>query len=241
MGRCSHSSADAVASGPVQGSAARPRRVRWIGFGLGALVGGLATVALLVAGIVSGIASGSSIALLIGPDGVLAPDRGARSVWAVPPIAAGVAGAIVAPWARRRRRWAGMTMGFTTYLVGIVIGPLVVFVLSSVGAPPTVGASEVSIVDSFLGLVFGVGVLWIVGAVFLAPLLVACVLAGITWAALLRRVVQEPASTASSPTSARTPLIDGPLVAMVVVAGVLAVLWLLLTAFLQFLADAQLG
>ncbi|MGK2849951.1 MAG: hypothetical protein ACSLFN_03460 [Candidatus Limnocylindrales bacterium] len=219
---------------------ARPRRARLIGFGLGALVGAATTGILLVAGLVSGVFAGASFALLIGPDGIFAPDRGAPFALAAPPIAAAVAGAIVAPWAARRPRWAGMTMGFVTYLVGIVSGPLFVLVLPNLGVAPTVGSSEVSIFDSLLSLVFGVGILWFVGAVLLAPLLAACVVAGIAWAALLRRVVDGPVSAASSPTAADTPLIDGPLVAMVVVAGVLGVLWLLLTAFLQLLANAQL-
>lgn len=232
-------------STPPPPSGVRPRRLRLIGLGLGGLVGLATTGIVLAAGLASGIASGGSIALLLGPDGLFAPDRGAPFVLAVPPVAAGLAGAIVAPWAARRARWAGMTMGYLTYLIGIVIGPLFVLVLPSVGAA-TVGSSAVSIVDGLLSVVFGVGVLWFVGGVILAPLLAACVLAGIAWAAVLRRVLGgqgtglravpgAPASTAAA------PLVDGPLIAMAVVAGVLGVLWLLLTAFLQLLSDARLG
>lgn len=218
---------------------ARLRRVRLIGLALGALVGTATTVVLLVAGLVSGIAAGGSIALLFGPDGIFAPDRGARFVWAVPPIAAGLAGALVAPWAIRGPRWAGLTMGFVTYAFGIGIGPLFVLVLPSVGAPPTVGSSAMSAFDTLLSLVFGVGVLWFIGAVILAPLLVACVLGGIAWAAGLRRVVAGSGTVARS-TSVDAPLVDGPFVAMVVVASVLGLLWLLLVTVLQVLADTQL-
>lgn len=223
---------------PPLPASARPRRVRLIGLALGVLVGTATTVVLLVAGLASGIASGASIAPLFGPDGLFAPDRGARFVWAVPPIAAGLAGAIVAPWAMRRPRWAGMTMGFVTYLVGIGIGPLFVLVLPSLGAPPTVGSSAMSVFDSLLSVVFGVGVLWFIGAVILAPLLVACVLAGIAWAAGLRRVAAGAGTVAPSRVDA--PLVDGPLLAMVVVASVLGLLWLLLVTVVQLLAGARL-
>lgn len=223
-------------------SRVRPRRLRLIGLGLGVVVGAATTVALLVAGLASGIAAGASIAPLFGPDGIFAPDRGARFVWAVPPLAAGLAGAILAPRAARRPRWAGTTMGFVTYLIGIVIGPLFVLVLPGLGAAPTVGSSAASILDTVLSLVFGVGVVWVVGGVALAPMLAAFVLAGIAWAAVLRHLVDGP-STVGPPSSRSdaSPLIDGPLIAMVVIAGVLGVLWLLLTTFLQLLSGAVLG
>ena len=224
---------------PPLPASVRPPRLRLIGLALGVLVGTATTVVLLVAALASGIASGASIAPLFGRDGLFAPDRGARFVWAVPPIAAGLAGAVVAPWAMRGPRWAGMTMGFVTYLVGIGIGPLFVLVLPSLGAPPAVGSDALSVFDSLLSVVFGVGVLWFIGAVILAPLLVACALGGIAWAAGLRRVVAGSGTVA--PPRIDAPLVDGPLLAMVVVASVLGLLWLLLVSVLQLLAGARLG
>lgn len=189
-------------------------------------------------------------------------------VWAVPPIAAGLAGALVAPWAAGRARWAGMAMGYVSYLLGIGLGPLFVLVLPSIGAPQAVGSGAVSVLDSLLSIVFGVGVLWFIGAVILAPLLSACVVAGIAWAAGVRRVVAGPgtatppgldpsagARSAGGQSSGRRaagrrsagdrsidrPVVDGPLIAMVVVAGVLGLLWLVLVAVLQVLTDAQPG
>lgn len=222
---------------PRPDAAPRPR-VGLIGLVLGALVGGIATAALLLVGLASGIASGGSLDLLVGPEGIFSTDRGARFVWLVPPIAAGGAGAIVAPWAGRRVRWAGTAMGFLTYLIGIGIGPVFVLFLPSLGATPTVGTDTVSVFDSLLSVIFGVGVLWFIGAVILAPLLVACVLGGIGWAAALRRVIDGSDATAASPTAAR-PLVDGPLIVMVVIASVLGLLWLLLVAVLQVLTAAQ--
>lgn len=227
---------------PPRPDTAPRARVGLIGLALGALVGGIATAALLLVGLASGIASGGSLDLLVGPDGIFAPDRGARFVWLVPPIAAGVAGAIVAPWAVRRTRWAGTAMGYLTYLLGIGIGPLFVLVLPSLGAS-TVGTDAVSAFDSLLSVIFGVGVLWFIGAVILAPLLVACVLGGIGWAAAVRRmvggsaVVDDRRAGAPSPVADRQ-LVDGPLIVMVVIASVLGLLWLLLVAVLQVLTAA---
>lgn len=223
---------------PPRPEAPARTRVRLIGLLLGALVGAAVTALLLLVGVASGIAAGGSLDLLVGPDGLFAPERGARYVWVVPPIAASGAGAIVAPWAARRTRWAGAAMGFMTYLIGIGIGPLFVLVLPDLGAPPTVGSVAVSAFDGLLSVLFGVGVLWFIGAVILAPLLLACVVGGIAWAAALRGVVGDPGAPAPPPAAPR-PLVDAPLIVMVVVASVLGLLWLLLVAVLQVLADAQ--
>lgn len=223
---------------PPRPTSAPRARVGLIGLVLGALVGGIATAGLLFVGLASGIASGGSLDMLVGREGILSAERGVRIVWLVPPIAGGMAGAIVAPWAMRRTRWAGMAMGFLTYLIGIGIGPLFVLVLPGLGAPPTVGTESVSVFDSLLSVIFGIGVLWFIGAVILAPILVACVLGGIGWAAALRRVIEGSDVTAPAPTSAR-PLVDGPLIGMVVIASVLGLLWLLLVAVLQVLTAAQ--
>lgn len=229
-----------MAATPPPPATARVGPVRLVGVGLGVAVGIAVLVLVLGAGLVFGLASGATFALLVGPDGILSPDRGAPYVWVVPPIAAAVAGGLVAPWAVRRRRWAGMTMGYVTYLIAILIGPLFVLILPGLGAGPTVGLSAASPLDSLLGVVFGVGLLWFIGAVILAPVLVVFVLGGVAWAIGVRRVVG--ASPGNAPSGRDDdPAIDAALVAMVVVAGVLGVLWVVLTTVLQILVGAPGG
>lgn len=221
-------------------SVGRATRARVLGGLLGAGLG-IAGMALLYAlGTAAGFAAHPAFALVIGPDGIFSPTNGAPFVWVVPPLAAGLAGALLARRAARRARWAGVTMGYLTYALGIAIGPIFVLFLPSIGAEG--GAGAVGILDAGLSLLIGIGVLWLIGAVALAPLLVVCAAAGVAWAAGLRALlppIEEPIAP-GTPGVAPEPgrgILSG--VALIVIAGVLGFLWALLTTFLQILVDSQ--
>ena len=194
---------------------------------------GLAGMALLYLGVTAaGLGAHPAFALAVGPDGIFSPTRGAPFVWLVPPLAAGVAGVVLAPRAAARRPLAGVTMGYLTYALGIAVGPVFVLFLPSLGSA-TAGMGAVGALDAAIGLLIGIGVLWLAGAVVLAPLLAVCVLAGVAWAGAVRAVVRRPIPVAEAQGSPRLAAV------LVVVAGVLAFLWVLLTTFLQILVDSQ--
>jgi hypothetical protein len=214
-------------------------RAALVGAVIGAALGLGGMALLVVVGTATGLAAHTAFALVIGPDGIFSPTGGAPFVWVVPPVAAGLAGALLAARARRRAPWAGVTMGYVTYALGIAIGPVFVLFLPSLESA-TAGSGGIGVLDATLGLLIGMGFLWLAGAVALAPLLVVCAAAGVAWAAALRAVF--PASGAvrgvepGSPGSGRGVTLA---TALVVIAGVLGFLWVLLTTFLQILVDSQ--
>lgn len=228
-----------IPPGAEPASVGHPARARLLGGLLGAGLG-IAGMALLYAlGTAAGFAAHPAFALAIGPDGIFSPTGGAPFVWLVPPLAAGLAGLLLAGRAARRAAWAGVTMGYLTYGLGIAMGPVFVLFLPSLGAE---GGGAVGILDAGLSLLIGIGVLWLIGAVALAPLLVVCAGAGVAWAAALRALVPAGAGGggAEIPGLAGEPrggLLSG--VALIVIAGVLGFLWALLTTFLQILVDSQ--
>ena len=217
-----------VALGPSKG------RARAVGAALGAALGLVGIALLAGVGAAGGVVTSPALALLIGPDGIFSLTAGAPFVWVVPPLAAVLAGALLGPRAARRLPLAGLTMGYVTYAIGILVGPIFVLFLPSLGTPG-VGLGGVGVVDAALGLVFGLGVLWLIGAVALAPALALCALAGVVWAAGVRRLVPIPPG-ARPVDPGRPPLLAA---ALVVLAGVLGLLWVVLTIFLQILVDAQ--
>jgi hypothetical protein len=195
---------------------------------LGAVVGavlGLATFAAIIAlGRLTGFAETPALAMVAGEEGILSPTGGAPLAWLVPPLAAALAGTLDGPAAARGVRWVGTWMGFVTYLVGVAIGAvLLVGVL----------ASETSTTSSSpLGLLTGIPILLLAGAVVLAPLLLVCIALGIAWAAVLRRVAGGP------------PVASGdarPVLLVAVVGVVLAALWLIWSFIISVLVATQTG
>ena len=198
---------------------------RLVGAALGAVAGLVAIGGLYLIARVSGWSEWVGLALLVGEDGVFSPTSGAPLAWAVPPLAAAVVGAVTAPAAARGVRWSGWWMGFLTYFLGILLGAIVL-VLIPTSALETSGDFQVSPVTYVVGLL----TLAFVGSIIAAPMLVLCVAAGIGWAAIVRRVA--PAGDGTDP-GAR------PIIVLGVVAAILAVLWLMVTTFLDILVQSQ--
>jgi hypothetical protein len=200
-------------------------RARLVGAVVGAVAGLLAIAALTIVARLTGLGEWVGLALLVGEDGVFSLESGAPFAWVVPPLAAGIVGALTAPGAARGVRWSGWWMGFLTYGLGIVIGA-VLLVLVPTGV---MDASSEFPADP-ISLVVGGLVLTFVGAIIAAPVLALCVAAGVAWAAIVRRL---------APLRAGTDPGARPIVVLGVVAAILAVLWLMVTTFLDILVQSQ--
>ena len=214
----------AVDADPTPATPATGRPARLIGAVLGAVVGLVVFGAVILLGRLTGLAETPALAMVAGEDGILSPTGGAPLAWLVPPLAAAVAGAIDGPAAARGVRWTGTWMGFVTYLIGVVVGAvLLVGVLAS-------DTAEVS--SSPLQLLTGVPILILAGAVILAPVLLACIAMGIAWAAVVRRVAGSP----STPIDAARPVLI-----VAIVGAILAVLWLVWSFIISVLVATQTG
>jgi len=210
--------ADPVPAMPATG------RARLVGALLGAVAALVVFAVVILVGRLTGLAETPALAMVAGEDGILSPTGGAPLAWLVPPLAAALAGAIDGPAAARRVRWAGTWMGFVTYLIGVVVGAvLLVGVLAS-------DTADVS--SSPLQLLAGLPILMLAGAVVLAPVLLACIAMGIGWAAVVQRIAGVPGAT----TDAARPV---PIVA---IAGVvLGALWLIWSFIISVLVATQTG
>jgi hypothetical protein len=214
---------DAGASQPV--SVAAGRSARLVGALVGALAGLLAIAALYAIARVTGLGEWVGLALLVGEDGVFSLSTGAPFAWAVPPLAAAVVGAATAPGAARGVRWSGWWMGFLTYGLGILIGAILLVLV-----PTGVMSASSEFPMNPINLVVGGLVLAFVGTIIAAPVLALCVAAGIAWAAIVRRVA--PVDAGVDPGSR-------PIIVLGVIAAILAVLWLMVTTFLDILVQSQ--
>ena len=181
-------------------------------------------------GRLTGLSEWSAFALVVGEDGVFSPTTGAPLAWVVPPLAAAVAGGITGPTAARHVAWAGTWMGFVTYAIGVVVGA-VVLVVPMLGGGTGFSAPEPGSM-SVVTIVVGVVTLIFIGTIVFAPVLLLCVAAGAGWAAVVRRVVGAPVPTDPG---------SRPILALAAIGGVLALLWLALTTFLDILVQSQTG
>jgi hypothetical protein len=216
----------AVVPGGETATPQAPRRpTRLIGALAGAGAGVLAIAGLFAIARLTGWSEWVGLALVVGEDGVFSPTTGVPLAWAVPSLAAAIVGAATAPAAARGVRWSGWWMGFLTYGLGILIGALLLVLV-----PTGVIDGSTGWPGGPLDLVVGMLTLTFVGTIIVAPLLVLCVLAGIGWAAVVHRV--SPAPGGIDPGSR-------PIVVLGVVAAILAVLWLLVSTFLDILVAAQ--
>ncbi len=198
---------------------------RAVGAVVGAVVGLAAIGILFVVARLLGVADSTAFALMVGEDGVFSPTSGAPLAWAVPPLAAAIVGAGTGPTAARGVEWSGAWMGFLTYLLGIVIGAILLVLVPTVALTETEGVPV-----GPMNLVFGALVLAVVGAIIATPLLLLCVGGGVVWAAVVRRVA--PADGGATPGSR-------PALLIVIVGVVLGVLWVMLTTFLEVLVTSQ--
>ena len=206
-------------------SSMRGLPARLLGALIGAVAGILAIAALYAIARVTGWGDWVGLALLVGEDGVFSLTSGAPLAWAVPPLAAAVVGAATAPAAARGVRWSGWWMGYLTYFLAILLGALVLVLVPTgvVGSSADWSVSPINLAVGMLTLAF-------VGAVIAAPLLILCVAAGVGWAALVRRLA--PIDGGADPGSR-------PIIVLGAVAGVLAVLWVMVTTLLDILVASQ--
>lgn len=169
--------------------------------------------------------------LVAGPDGILSFAGGAPLIWLAPLVGAGLSGALLAVRAAGRRAWTGLLMGYLTYALGIALGTVIV-VAMLLGDASGAAASPVAVAPGdLLSVIPGAIFLAIIAAIVLAPMLAVCAVAGVAWAAIVRRaVVTEPDGTAD-PTAGSTAL------AAVLAIGsfALAALWAAAMWFLDVL------
>jgi hypothetical protein len=108
----------------------------------------------------------------------------------VPPVSAAVGAWLVAPQAIAGDRLSGVAMGAVTYLIAIVVGPILAF--HSVADVPSIDILSAAMVSIF--------------AMFLLfPLLLVCVAFGVAWAAALRWLVRATGQRSGIPSPPRLP------------------------------------
>jgi hypothetical protein len=118
----------------------------------------------------------SPIGVVFGPDGIARGDPVAATlVWAVGPVAAAIAGFIFSASAVRLVDGSGLWMGALSYVVAIVIAPVVL-------VPDAVRDG----VGPFVRNLGVVPFVWMLAGVALGPLLLVCLVAGPIWATILR-------------------------------------------------------
>ena len=118
----------------------------------------------------------SPIAVVFGPDGLAKGDPLATAlVWAVGPIAAAISGFVFAGPAVRHVIGSGLWMGALTYVLAIVIAPVILL--------PDALRDGAGMFVRNLGVIPFV---WMFAGVALGPLLLVCLLAGPIWATVLR-------------------------------------------------------
>lgn len=162
----------------------------------GALGAILATVAIAIAVRVDALLVANSqdsvIAVVFGPNGIGGGEPlGTLLVWAVGPVAAFTGGWFFAAPAIGGAAGSGLWMGAATYVLAIVIAPIVFL--------PGAAAEGIDALRNLGAVPF----LWLGAGAALGPLLGVCLLAGPVWAGILRRTiggaVPHGASTRSLP------------------------------------------
>jgi hypothetical protein len=170
---------------------------RSMGAVIGAVLAFCAMGALYVASSLPIVESALFIRSFLTGDGFLSMGGGLPP-WTVAPIAAALAGALCAPRTMAGTRWAGVTMGYLTYGIALLLAPLAVF------APPwgmgdLTTRAGIDIGEAVVRVLVGIPVIAVLAGVFLAPLLVVCGAAGIAWAASLRAVLRAGGATVATP------------------------------------------
>ena len=166
---------------------------RSMGAVIGAVLGLAAMGALYVVSAIPAVESIVFIRSFLTGEGFLAMG-GSLPPWTVAPIAAALGGAVWAPHAMSGSRWAGVTMGYLTYGIALLIAPLAVF-----AAPWTVddlsSRAGVDLAEAIASVFVGIPVIAVLAGIVLAPLLAVCAVAGIAWAAALRAVLRAAGAT----------------------------------------------
>lgn len=163
-----------------------PRRIQFIGAALGA---GLALIALGVLYVASANATVESLIQMRETFDSPGGHAFAVFVWVAGPAAAATAGWLFGPAASKRTRWVGVTMGVATYLLALLL---------LVGAVNLASAltSNDSILDRISSVFLAAPLEAAFVALFLAPVFIACLVAGASWEFLVRRAVAGPTTDA---------------------------------------------
>ncbi len=145
---------------------------------------------------------------------------GVALAWAIAPISGAIAAGLVAPRALAGDRWAGSAMGVLTYIVAVIIGPLLV--LGPMTSEMGVGPRDLVAVAN---MVAGMAMFTLIGSVVLLPLLVVCVAGGTVWVVVFRALISAsgglPAPPPARPFEAQT---------YIILFAIVAVGWLLCVA-----------
>jgi hypothetical protein len=165
-----------------------------------AIVGAVRVDALLVAN-----PEDSPIAIVFGPDGISRGEPlGALLVWSVGPVAALIAGWLLAVPASRGVDGSGLWMGTATYVLAIGIAPVVFL--------PSLVSEGIESLRSIGALPF----VWLFAGAALAPLLAVCLVAGPIWATILRRTTGGHAGSGSGTRPSSRSLPVWPIAALTV-------------------------
>ena len=218
----------AARTAPAIGQTLGRGRVRLAGALLGSVICAGLLAALYAAAAIEPIEGLFRIRYVLGPDGFM-PDGTWPHVaaWACGPVAAAIAGALLAVPAVRGERWAGVWMGVITFFLTLLLASLVPDVTHVI-------RREEALADGVVAVLIGAPFMTLLAAGILAPLCVLCVGAGAGWAWILRRALTgSGAATRSTllPTTGRGLLIA--------IGVALAAAWLLLAPMVAMLFSPE--
>lgn len=203
-------------------------RARLAGALLGSVICAALLAALYAAAALEPIESLFLVRYVLGPDGFMPDGTGPHvAAWACGPVAAAIAGALLAVPAVWGERWAGVWMGVITFFLTLLLASLVPDVTHVI-------QGEEALTAGVMGILAGAPLMTLLAAGILAPLCVLCVGAGAAWAWILRRALTGSGSATRStllPTTGRGLLIG--------IGVALAAAWLLLAPMVGMLFSPE--
>lgn len=206
-----------------------PRRIsrqRLAGAALGSVLCAGLLVALYAAAAIPAVEGLMRVRFVLGPDGLM-PDGTLPhlAAWACGPIAATLAGVLLAGAAVRGERWAGPWMGIVTFLLTLLLASLIPDLTRLVRRQASFG-------EAVGQAVVGAPLMMLLAGAILAPLGAVCATAGTAWAWVLRR-----GFTGSGRSTRSTMLAGSAGLLLAVLCGGLLLGWLALAPLLGSLSE----
>lgn len=202
-----------------------PRFVRPFGAAFAAAFAAAILLVLYAAAAIPAVESVVHVRFVLGPDGFL--PRGVLPgllAWAAGPAAAGASGLLFATATARRERWAGAWMGLVTYFLALLLASLIPDISRAIdGRAPWV--------ESIFQAVVGAPIMAVVAGSVLAPLFFCCIVAGLAWAWVIRRVSSSSTSDPSPNTMFGGMAVPG----LVLIGGLTLLGWLVFGSVFAFL------
>ena len=210
---------------PARGSR-RISQQRLAGAALGSVLCGGLLVALYAAAAIPAIEGLVRVRYVLGPDGFM-PDGTLPhlAAWACGPVAAALAGVLLAGAAVRGERWAGPWMGVVTFLLTLLLASLIPDLTR-------LARGQASFGEAIGQAVVGAPLMTLLAGALLAPLGAVCAAAGTAWAWVLRR-----GFTGSGRATRSTMLAGSAGLLLAVLFGGLLLSWLALAPLLGSLSE----